>query len=261
MSIQHKFYSVPQGGLGWPDDFYTDNGILRSPSYDPELLIVGTFNPNTPHRNHADIFYGRNYFWPAMKNLFGHKQVRLLHTRMPKRGVPKNPLDPTLSEVFSLCRDLKLCFADLVAGVFHRANPRYTVLASGQVKMDGRVYNLIRDGRQGEVHGLSELAEIGQVLWNTENIINYLNSNPRIRWVYLTRRPTGIWAAPWAQIIQRGAMQGRVFSNLFTPSGQGSPVNNSMNRLLAHWVHNTDPNFGRLDHGWLLQHGVNPANF
>ena len=56
-------------------------------------------------------------------------------------------------------------------------------------------------------------------------------------------------------------MIGRLTTNIFTPSGAGAPVNRSMVRLLNHWVHNNNPNFGRLDNIWLTKNGVNINNF
>ena len=67
MSIKHKFYQTSFG-----NGFETHNAILDITPYKPELMIVGTFNPDTPNTNYADFFYGRNFFWTAFKNLFNH---------------------------------------------------------------------------------------------------------------------------------------------------------------------------------------------
>ena len=92
--------------------------------------------------------------------------------------------------------------------------------------------------------------------WNNV-ITNITHNNPQIKSIYFTRRPTGIWAEHWNQIVNHECMTGRLLTNIFTPSGQGRPVFHSMARLLNHWVHNNNQNFGKLDNNWLTQHGVN----
>jgi hypothetical protein len=99
------------------------------------------------------------------------------------------------------------------------------------------------------------------VNWNTQNIITYLCNNPQIKTIYFTRRPTGIWADHWNQIVNHECMTGRLLTNIFTPSGQGRPVFHSMARLLKHWLHNNSQNFGKLDNVWLANNGVNINNF
>ena len=256
MSIFHKFYETDFG-----NNYQTHSAILDITPYEPEVMFIGTFNPNTPNANFADFFYGRNYFWPAFKNLFKHNGVVLAKRRMPQRGAPPVILDPTLNEIFNLCFDLKLTFTDLVSEVFHFNNPVYSFLPNDNVMFNGLQYNLIQDGQKGVVGGLEQLEALGQVNWNTKNIIKYLCNNPQIKDIYFTRRPTGIWLAQWNHIINHECMKGRLMTNIFTPSGQGAPVLNSMNRLLNHWVHNINPNFGTLDNMWLIANGVRINNF
>lgn len=256
MAIQHKFYNTVFG-----NGFSTTNAILNVTPYKPEVMIVGTFNPNTPYANFADFFYGRNFFWPAFKNLFVHNNVTLLNRRMPPNGAPPAQLNPTLSEIYEMCIKLKLTFSDLVLQVLHVNNPNYQILPNDNIIFNGQEYNLIQDGQQGTIGGLQQLNVLGQIDWNTENIINYLCKNPQIKSIYFTRRPTGIWAAQWNLIINHSCMTGRLTTNIFTPSGAGAPVNRSMYRLLNHWVHNANPNFGVLDNNWLIQNNVVLNNF
>jgi hypothetical protein len=70
MPIRHKFYQTNFG-----NGYATHNAILDTTPYKPEVMIVGTFNPDTPNNNFADFFYGRNFFWTAFKNLFVHNAV------------------------------------------------------------------------------------------------------------------------------------------------------------------------------------------
>lgn len=256
MSIQHKFFNTNFGG-----GLQTNSAILDTTPYLPEVMIVGTFNPNGPNANFADFFYGRNFFWPAFKNLFFHNAIVSTNRRMPPNGNPQAILDPSIQEIINYCINLKLTFADLVVEVLHNGNPFYQVLQNDNVIFNGTEYNLIQDGLKGGIGGLQQLNAIGQVNWNTQSIIDYLSENPQIETIYFTRRPTGIWATEWNLIINHPSVQGRYATNLFTPSAAGAPVHRSMIRLLNHWIHNNNPNFGTLDHLWLAQHGVTPNNF
>jgi len=256
MSIPHKFYHSNFG-----EGLQSNNAILDCTPYKPEVMIVGTFNPDTPNANFADFFYGRNLFWPAFKNLFIHNGVVLLNRRMPQRGAPPAILDPSLQEILALSSKLKLTFSDLILEVLHHDNPNYQILRNDNVIINGFEYNLIQDGRKDNISGLEQLDTLGQVNWNTRNIIKYLCENPQIKSIYFTRRPTGIWANQWNLIINHECMKGRIMTNLFTPSGAGSPVNRSMARLLNHWVHNHNQNFGKIDNSWLMNYRVNINNF
>jgi len=244
MPILHKFYQT-----NWNNGFQTHNAILDVTPYEPEVMFVGTYNPDIPG-NAADLFYGRNYFWTAFKNLFVHNAVII-----QQRRDHTNPTNPTLNEVFDLCKELKLTFVDLIQGVLHNNNPVYNLLPGNRVQFAGQNISLIND------NGLHQLDILGQVNWNTQNIIDYLCNHPTIKTIYFTRRPTGIWLPHWNMIVNHNCMKGRVLTNIFTPSGQGRPVFHSMTRLLNHWVHNNNNNFGKLDNNWLIRHRVNPNNF
>jgi len=249
-SIRHEFFQT-----NFLNGFETQNCILDITPYKPEVMIVGTFNPETS-KNFADFFYGRNFFWPALKNLFIHHEIVLHKRRMPQNGKPAT-LDPTLLEIFDLCLRLKLTFSDLVLEVLHSDNPNYQLLENDKIIFNGRAYNLIQDGQKYGIGGLQQLNEFEQVNWNTHNIIKYLCDNPQIKSVYFTRRPNGIWAKHWDQIANHECMKGRNLTNIFTPSGQGKPVFHSIEELLKHWIHNDNQNFGKLDYEWLTGHGVN----
>lgn len=256
MPIQHKFYQTD-----FKNGFQTKNAILDITPYKPEIMIVGTFNPDTPNANFADFFYGRNFFWPAFKNLFFYKKIVIKQRRMPPHGIPPKVLNPTLLEILSLCTKLKLTFADLILEVLHKNNPSYELLKNDNIIFNDIEYNLIQDGKNGIVSGLQQLNALNQVHWNTQNIIKYLCENPNIKAIYFTRRPTGIWATQWNQIINHDCMKDRLLTNIFTPSGAGSPINRSISRLINHWVNNINPNFGRLDGNWLKKNGLNLNDF
>lgn len=256
MPIRHKFYQTNFG-----NGFETHSAILDTTPYEPKVMFIGTFNPDTPNANAADFFYGRNYFWTGFKNIFIHNTIVLMNRRMPQNGVPPPILNPTLNEIFKMCVDLKLTFADLISETLHNNNPPYNLLPNDNVIFNGREYNLIQDGLKENIGGLEQLNNLGQVHWNTNAIIKFLCDNPSIATIYFTRRPTGIWANQWNAILNSQCMRGRLLTNIFTPSGQGRPVFHSMTRLLNHWVHNVNPNFGQLDNNWLTNNGVTLANF
>ncbi|MCZ2472366.1 hypothetical protein G9H62_05920 [Aquirufa ecclesiirivi] len=256
MPVRHKFYQTNFG-----NGYATHNAILYSTKYKPEVMILGTFNPDTPNANFADFFYGRNFLWTALKNLIIYQGLVLQNRRMPQNGNPRAVLNPTLLEIFEICFRLKLTFSDLVLEVLHADNPNYQLLQNDNIIYNQQVFNLIQDGQKKEVGGLQQLNALNQVNWNTQNIIKYLCDNPQIKSVYFTRRPTGIWADHWNQIVNHECMAERLLTNIFTPSGQGRPVFYSMARLLNHWLHNDNHNFGKLDNNWLTRHGVNINDF
>ena len=257
MPILHKYYQTH-----WGNGFETHNAILDITPYKPEVMFIGTFNPDTPNENPADFFYGRNFFWTGFKNLFVHNAVVIANRRMPQNGNPPahNLLNPTLAEIFCICLKVKLTFADLISEVLHHNNPHYYFLPNDNVVLNGNEYNLIQDGQNGGIGGLAQLDALGQVNWNTQNIINYLCNNPQIKQIYFTRQPIGIWAAQWNAIVDNPCMRGRQLTNIFTPSGRPLPTP-VMNNLLHHWVHNVAQGFGCLNNNWLQANGVTLANF
>lgn len=254
--IKHKFFQTNFG-----NGFETHNAIIDITPYKPEVMIIGTFNPDTPNSNFADFFYGRNYLWTAFKNLFIHKRVVISNRRMPTNGAPPDILNPTLSEIIDLCIKLKLTFADLIHEVLHNNNPNIQPLPNDNIIFNGVEYNLIQDGQKGNVGGLEQLNNVNQVNWNTQNIIDYLCMNPQIKTIYFTRQPTGIWAQQWNFIVNHECIAGRLTTNIFTPSGLGLKGKPRMNALLNHWVHNENPDFGKLDNNWLTANEVNLNNF
>jgi len=256
MSIKHIFYQVQ-----FDDLFATNNTILDVIPYDPEILILGTFNPATPNYNFADFFYGRNFFWTAFKNLFIINQIELRSRRMPTRGIPNPNLNPSRNEILQICSRLKLTFSDLIFQVLND-EIIYEILPNDNIIYNGNEYNLIQDNKKGNVLGLQELNNLNLVNWNTDNIINYLIQNPKIRTIYFTRQPNGVWGVEWNKIKNNELLSDRNFTNLYTPSGAGKPVFYSMERLTNHWLFNTNEiNFGKLDENWLIRNGVDPNNF
>jgi hypothetical protein len=257
MCIPHK-----NGKTDWSSGFATHNAILDETPYEPEVLILGTFNPDTPNANFSDFFYGRNYFWPAFTNLFVHNRPVLVERRIaPNAKLAPVVLQPRLEEIFELCSKLKLCFADLISEVLHKGNPHYQVLANDNVLFNDKEYNLIQDGKAGGILGLDQLDSVSQVRWNTQNIIDFLVQKPSIKAIYFTRKPSGIWGREFAVIQNTHRAMECLVTNIFTPSGQGLRGKPRMNSLLKHWVSNTAPGFGRLDNKWLVANNVTINHF
>lgn len=47
--------------------------------FEPNVLMIGTFNPEWPEDNYAEWFYGRtnnNYFWETLPRIFQESSLR-----------------------------------------------------------------------------------------------------------------------------------------------------------------------------------------
>lgn len=254
MPVPHKFLDHD-----WNNGFCSENAILKTDLYKPEVLIIGTNNPETPNANFADFFYGRNFFWTAFKNL-ANGNLDLLNRRMPANGAPQFPLNPTIEEVFGLCKTFKLSFADLISNVLINQN-EVDFLPNDNIILNGIEYNLINDGLNNGVGGLAELNAQGEVEWNTSRIIKYLCENPQIKDIYLTRQPLGIWAQHWNEILENECSKNKNFHIIYTPSGNALHGIPRIHALINHWLFNNNPNYDTLNHEWLQNCGVNVNNF
>lgn len=257
MQINHKFLTVNQ--LKWNNQFYTENGILKNNGlYRPEILFLGTYNPEI-RTNLADFFYGRNYFWPALKNIFSENPIYLVGERLAY-----DPHNPSLNEIFQICRQLKLTFTDLVGSIFENQDNNHLIVIANKeyVEYNDIIYNPISDG------DLSILNGIQKVNWNTQNIITYLRENTQIGKIYFTRRNNACWQTQISLIME--AIPEIQVIPIYTPSAQGGALHQQtgiygqgkMVPLLRHWTHINNVNFGNLNHNdWLTNNGVNVDNF
>ena len=271
MPVPHVFLNKPRGSFDGDQRFWTTDTILHSDAYTPEVLFVGTFNPDVGNDNPADFFYGRNHFWPALVNLF--KEGRVVHTdrRIRKRGMPQPPEErvPTLRGVLDLCVQLKLGFADLVREVFHDTRGETVRHENGYFIFRGKRFDLIQDGELDKKtghYGLQGLNKEGQVLWNTVAIEQYLQRTPSIKAVYLTRGYQTPWVKPWSQLKKWASSNHApiLFERIYTPSLRGSGDVQDMKGLLHHWLHHRSADkqgYGHLDHQWLRGHGVDISRF
>ena len=249
MAIRHK-----NAEFTWSDSFASRNAILETTPYRPEVLFVGTFNPSILKYNFSDFFYGRGYFWPAFMNIIVHQKIVLTGPRIGTNTKRKPAaLLPSVDEILTLCNQLKLCFADLILEVLHNNSAQYRQIEDNDnIRFEGKTYNLIRDGRDGPINGLEQLADLGQVHWNTEKIIDFLNGQPSIKYVFLTRQPTGIWKNQWSEIAKQGAVDGRTFTIIHTPSAQGLRGGANMDMLIDKWMAEKNHGIGK----WLFEMGA-----
>jgi hypothetical protein len=243
----------------FPGGFSAANALVDSTPYEPELLIIGTFNPGGHAGNQAEFFYGRNYFWPVWAHIAGVPDAfRNAAAASGRRDahLAAWPWDPAgnFPGIRGLCSQFRLTFADLVLATHVQVN--------GYSDKE-----------------LNQFIQLGQADLNVANILTYVRSKPSLRYVYATTAfgqfggLNDAWRALCAGLpaeIQTG--------KLLSPSGQGVGRNfaglGRTATLGRHWVwQNTNahpagaaatqllqrPNFDPLDRDWLSERGANPA--
>jgi len=246
MSIKHKFYSKD-----FKDGFLTQNGILKSIRYDPEVMFIGTFNHGDSDapghlpflNNHADFFYGRNYFWPVWYNIVLH--LGNFYTQ------PRQNYDPPLSYnsgvftgILKFCEIAKFSFADLIATLFP-INNTYSIFQN-KIAFLGQTFDPMKD------NDLIALSNLNQVIWNDNSIVQYLNATPSIRTVYLTRQPNN-FGFLWNSIRLRVNNPAIRFRVLFPPSkSSGQPAGIPKGQYIAdQWLgHYAGNGYDNLDLNW-----------
>lgn len=254
MPILHKF----QNYNDWKNGFWTENSILKTDHYKPEVIFIGTFNHGW-ERNPSDFFYGRGmYMWPIMANLFMHNENHLTRARNINNDVP------TLNEIFEICKKGKIVFADIVKG---------TKINIPIIENNG--YILVNNAYPWKGYKDSCLNYLGQQNWlddNTNEIIEYINNTPSIKYVYFTFKTGGNWIINKKIYISNNI--NIPSCSIYTPTGQrlaNLPIPfHSRIKSLAHcWVWNNlqhqipinKNGYSNLNHDWLIQNGVNPNNF
>jgi hypothetical protein len=264
MPIRHKFENKPLDAaqIMWPKNFETQNAILTITPYEPEVIIVGTFNHGWQW-NPADFFYGRNmYMWTVMSNLFIHNANVLIARRNPPPG---NNV-PSLNQIFEICSRGKLCFADVILGT-NNAFPTVINNVNQSVLLNGTNWNSYKDSQ------LNHFGINGYLDINVQNIINHIQNTPSIKHIYFTFATGGNWLINLRNNIINAFPQLQAGS-IYTPTGMSlHNVPGYPNRpwsLAHHWVWNNanhpitpinNPNYIHLDHQWLIRNGVNPNNF
>ena len=261
MSITHKFQSYPTNDNphNWLAGFRTENSILLSEHYQPEVIFIGTFNHGW-NWNPADFFYGRDmYMWTVMDNLFSHNQNELIDRRTINNDIPP------INGILDICKKGRISFADIVKGtndhVYIEQQGEAIVVNNGEFE-----WNNYRD---------SQLDFMGNQGWLDDNvgaIIQYINQTKSIKHVYFTFKTGGWVVSKKDQIVAGITRDGIAQGSIYTPTGQRLKNLFYPHRpwSLAHcWVWNGLPHihpinkdgYTHLDHEWLRSRGVNPNNF
>lgn len=240
MPIQHKFYQTNFG-----NGFETHSAILDGTPYDPEVLIIGTFNPNTNgQHNLANFFYGRdNYLIPLIHGIFN---LQTTYNQLP----PYNDI------LWPLCNKLKLSFADLITTVFP-ANNNALLPNTNKLVVNGITYNLLKD-----LHLIS-IDSLGQIIWNVESIANYINNTPSIKYVMLTQKSDTVFRDKFMEIKKLCANNRISFRSIYTPTGQSLSGKPRDLFLAIQWLIEQDNNEqlpSGFDINWLHSHNVNSFN-
>jgi hypothetical protein len=198
MSIIHKFQEHDFG-----NGFQTHNSILDSTPYEPEVLILGTFNPNTQgNHNLANFFYGRdNYLFPMLHGIFN---LQTIYNQSP----------PYENIIWPICNKLKLSFADLITSIFPEENIQL-ISGTNDVIYNEKRYNLLKDNHLIELDNLHN-----QIVWNDINIINYINNKPSLKYVYLTQKSSNKFLEKYNNIVESTSRENLSFRRLYTPTGQ-----------------------------------------
>jgi hypothetical protein len=172
MSCRHKFFGELE---------------LLHLDYEPETLIVGTFNPAWPAGNTAEWFYGRthdvygfqsNNFWEVLPRLYDEHSL-----------INAGPADWK-----EFCRRHLIGITDLIAciGDADELDPDHVEWLGGY--SDEQIAKNFKE---------FDFTKIDQIL------LNY----PSIMHIYLTRGAQGLWRRLWRPI-----QQGRDARTLLTPS-------------------------------------------
>ena len=130
--------------------FFNDLNLSYIKDYDPETLIIGTFNPEDcciDKKNEAKWFYGRtedNFFWYILPKIFGEESM----------------LDGTVDDWKKFCREKKIAITDMIK----------------EFEINGKLKNFSD----------KEICEkASKIKWN--NLCNLLCNFSSIKYIYLTR--------------------------------------------------------------------------
>lgn len=156
-------------------------------NYQPEILIIGTFNPEWPADNYASWFYGRtnnNYFWETLPRMFNESSLRNLNHISWKK----------------FCALKKIVLTDLISSI-HDAN-----------EDNPTHFEIISKFKE------TEFAEYFNGFEMT-NILGILENNPSIEKVFFTRNPGVELFDAQIEIIRGFCNNNNIyFSHLLTPS-------------------------------------------
>lgn len=259
--MRHKFENGR--AANWPNGYYAQNTILRSDTFEPEVIFIGTFNP-TVDWNVADIYYGRGkYMWTIMYNLFvqnhNHREVE----RTP------NDEEINLQTIFGIIERGKISFADIIGGV----NPDVPIA----VDINNRtvIVNEEHDITDFSDRQLDNVGAHGLMDDNVDEIVKFINETTSIKHVYFTFK-SGNWIVNRKNDIINGIERPINCCSIISPSSNGFgkalpiPFNTKPSGIAHTWIWNevnhpavpvNRDGYEHLDHDWLISKGVNPENF
>lgn len=163
--------------------------INYAKNWNPETLIVGTFNPEWTDNNSAEWFYGRtenNYFWNVLPQLYNHNCL----------------LSGSINDWMEFCETKKIAITDLIECINSANYDEHKKIISGF--SDKAIENNFSND--------NDLTVV--------NILDILNENPTIKNVYFTRGASqGLWKRLWQPIKQYCIKNNIHCEELLTPSG------------------------------------------
>jgi hypothetical protein len=156
--------------------------------FQPQILIIGTFNPEWPLNNYASWFYGRtnnNYFWDVLPRMFGDESLRHSNAINWK----------------NYCSDKRIAITDLISSIndADQENPSHFEIISK-----------FKDTEFAKTFNHFEMTDVIQILEN----------NSSIEKVFFTRNSGVELFDAQIQIVREYCQLNDIyFSNLLTPSG------------------------------------------
>ncbi len=168
---------------------FIDDLALEKLNFEPETLIVGTFNPGWDNLgNTAGWFYGRtrnNYFWEVLPKLYGEKSLR----------------QSTPAEWKAFCRRRRIALTDLIANIVDAEPEDFEHVISLKNYRDDLI------AKQFAQFSLTDIPAV-------------LAKHPSLQQVYLTRRANpAFWRMRWRPVEQYCRDHGVSCKTLLTPSG------------------------------------------
>jgi hypothetical protein len=230
MSIKHKFLNKC-----FTKGFCSENAVLKNKHFKPEVLFLGTFNPNTDNKaNPADFFYGRNWFWPLLFSIAQDSDEKFYQRRTKKAN------GPNLDDILDFITEYKLSFADLICEILPEVKKEQYCIAGNKIIYQYNFYDLIND------NDLAKLNKKELVKWN-HDIFDYINQNRSLKTVYFTRKYSKAFSITLDKIesVLRG--RGLKIKYLYTPSGQGLKGKPRYKNLKKQWLEADLKGYNSLD--------------
>lgn len=156
--------------------------------FEPEVLIIGTFNPAWPQGNNAEWFYGRtrnNYFWDVLPRIYdGNINLR-------KQGAHTWK---------TFCHDNGIALTDIITSINDAVEENEKHHEILKTYLDQTIADYFQD-------------------FTFTNIVDLLAHYPTISSVYFTRQPgINLFDQQWELVKEYAAENGKNAINLMTPS-------------------------------------------